>query len=167
MIFNSFWVRTDSWSECATKVVLKSNIKFTSQKLSVEEFSKTDCHIWILQWSLTTQLDCCLNLSLKVKNTKWYQRKCWVGVAAIFPNLKNLLFIVSLKFCKVSYGNPVTFICGRTTPQKCYQMKRRNISSKYDLYDMIWYDMIWYDDLFSLLSKMNTFIMRWNVSDMW
>ena len=33
---------------------------------------------------------------------------------------------------KVSYGNRVTFICDGTRPQKCYLIKRRNISSEYN-----------------------------------
>ena len=36
----------------------------------------------------------------------------------------------------ISYMNPVAFICDGTRPQKCYQIKRMNISSEYNLYNM-------------------------------
>ena len=29
---------------------------------------------------------------------------------------------------EISYGNPVTFICEGTRPQKCYQIKRSNMN---------------------------------------
>ena len=35
-----------------------------------------------------------------------------------------------------SYGNQVTFLCDQTRPQKCYQIKGRNIFSENNLYNM-------------------------------